>query len=554
MEVEAKFRVPDAALLERLAAAARLVGYDLEASVARSDEDVFLDTADGKLLAAGFYLRRRQNADGVRFALKEIAAAHDDGVLRREEHELRAAADVPVPEWPRGPLRRRVHGIVGDEELVPLLKLEQQRRTRRVGLEGRAVAELSLDVVAARAGSRARRWYEVELELLPGGTEDDLVVLREALRDVWGLVPETRSKFERALEADAASRVVEDAHGAPVDAPPAPAVTPLPEAATADRKGPRIALGDPMAAAAVAVMRLHLEKMLRHESGTIAGDDPEELHDMRVATRRLRMALRLFAGHLDGEKMRPVLKGLRQTGRALGAVRDLDVFREKTQGYVERLPAARRAELDPLLAALRTEYDARRAEMVAHLQGSPYRSFVERAGALLAGPPAALAAPGGLVDARVREALPSLLCDDLAAVLVAGGLIVGPSAPLAHFHQLRIAGKALRYTLEFFEGPLGDGAEPLIETMKGLQDHLGDLQDAVVSCGIVRDVLTWGSWTPASTSPPVHTDIVVAPGLARYLVARQEEMERLVTTFPDAWAGFAGGEVGARLTELLARL
>ncbi len=210
MEIEAKFRVPDAALLERLAAAARLVGYDLERPAARRDDDVFLDTADRRLLAAGYYLRRRENADGVRITLKQLATASDDGVLRREEFELRAAADVPASEWPRGPLRDRVLGLAGPEALVPFLELAQERRTRRVGMDGRVVAELSLDVVSARAGSRTRRWYEVELELLPGGSEEDLAVLSAALREVWGLVPESRSKFERALalsgDQDDASR------------------------------------------------------------------------------------------------------------------------------------------------------------------------------------------------------------------------------------------------------------------------------------------------------------------------------------------------------------
>jgi len=199
VEVEAKFRVSDEALLERLAVAPRLVGYDLEAPAARHDEDVFLDTPDRHLLGAGFYLRRRENEEGVRIALKQIATAAADGVLRREEHELRVAADVPVRDWPRGALKARVRGVIGDAELAPILTLTQDRRTRRVGLDGRPVAELSLDAVVVRAGSRKRRWYEVEVEVIGDGTEEDLAVLGAALREVWGLAPERRSKFERAL-------------------------------------------------------------------------------------------------------------------------------------------------------------------------------------------------------------------------------------------------------------------------------------------------------------------------------------------------------------------
>ena len=569
MEVEAKFRVSDAALLERLATAPRLVGYDLEAPAARHDQDVFLDTADRRLLAAGFYLRRRENADGVRITLKQIAPAHDDGVLRREEHELRAAADVPVLEWPRGPLRDRLLGLIGEEALSPVLELGQQRRTRRVGLDGRVVAELSLDEVAARAGARVRRWYEAEIELLPDGTEEDLVALGAALREVWGLAPESRSKFERALapSGDGEPPAPREAEAAPVpetapvaeEGPETPAAGAAeaawsPGAAQARRKRPAVSGDDSMVGAAVTVMRLHYAKMLAHEDGTRAGDDSEELHDMRVATRRLRMALRLFADYLDADTMRPVLKGLRRTGRTLGAVRDLDVFHEKTQRYIASLPRARRGELDPLLAAWQIEYDARRSALVTYLDGRRYRRFVEGLGALLTGPPEALAAPGAPNGPTVRQVLPALLHRDLADVLAAGSLVDGAGTPLKRFHELRIAGKALRYTLEFFEAPLGRGSKPLIESVKLLQDHLGDLQDAVVSCGIVRDVLTWGSWTPAAAASPAHTDIVLAPGLGRYLVARQDEMDILVATFPEVWPRVAGEEFGGRLAALLARL
>jgi CHAD domain-containing protein len=605
VEVEAKFRVPDPSRLDRLASAPRIVGYDLDAPIARHDSDTFLDTADRRLLAAGYYLRRRENADGVRITLKRIATA-ENGVLRREELEQRAAADVPLAEWPRGPLRERVMVVAAGADLVPLLTLAQDRRTRVVRRVGAPVAELSLDAVTVSAGGRDERWFEVEAELVGDGGDDDLAKLSEALREVWDLTPEPSSKFARALAAlDRAARVdapetapakprrkggstpkaeattqapptlkadatseAASASGEAVAAQVAVAEGPSeiesgearegaawrPRAAEARRKRPPIRGDDSMVEAAVAVMRLHYAKMLAHQKGTRAGDDPEELHDMRVATRRLRMAVRLFTDHLDADTMRPVLKGLRRTGRTLGAVRDLDVFREKTIRYVEGLPRSRRSELRPLLDAWQVEYDARRAEMVAYLEGRRYGRFVEYFGALLAGPPDALAAAGEGQGAKASQVLPALLHRDLADVLAAGSLVDGAGTPLKRFHELRIAGKALRYTLEFFEMPLGRGARPLIEATKTLQDHLGDLQDAVVSCGIVRDVLTWGTWAREAAEPPRHTDIVLAPGLCRYLVARQNEMERLVVTFPEVWPAVAGEQFGGRLAGLLARL
>ncbi len=69
--------------------------------------DTFLDTPDRRLLAAGYYFRRRETGDGVRLTLKQLVTP-TDGVMRREEIEALVAADVPVAEWPAGELRERV--------------------------------------------------------------------------------------------------------------------------------------------------------------------------------------------------------------------------------------------------------------------------------------------------------------------------------------------------------------------------------------------------------------------------------------------------------------
>ena len=84
-----------------------------------------------------------------------------------------------------------------------------------------------------------------------------------------------------------------------------------------------------MARAAQKTLAFHFARVGEHESGTLEGTDIEELHDMRVATRRMRAALRIFDGYLDPQDVRPLLKGLRRTGRALGTVRDLDVAGER---------------------------------------------------------------------------------------------------------------------------------------------------------------------------------------------------------------------------------
>lgn len=637
MEIEAKFSVPDVAALARLEVVPVLAGYQVEAGKRRHDRDTFLDTADRRFLAAGYYLRRRETSGGVRFTLKQLVS-DATGVLRREELEALVAADVPPAEWAPGELRERVRSIGGDAPLEPLLRFDQERLARRVFDGGREVAELSLDrVFPDDAGGRG--WFEAELELRADGTDDDLGRLTSALRAVCPLEPESRSKFARALETAevrasrrAGHRLLSSTErplheyeacgagargrravallaldegltqveagcraglsdrrvrywlaryrregvaiygGTPLGKPPvalvaeeaaahATAVETDPAVgavmgASASKKRPDIEPTDTMTAAAVNTLRFHLARMLEHEEGTRLGEDPEELHDMRVSTRRMRMAFRVFADYLDRETVRPVLKGLRRTGDTLGAVRDLDVFYEKTCRYRDGLPEERAGELDRLLEAWCAERELQREHLVSYLDGERYRRFVETTMELLDGPLECLAphVSGGPRPQRVSQVLPGILYKDMAVIWAFEGQIDGLETPLARFHALRKACKGLRYTLEFFEGVLGPGSRSLIKTVKGMQDHLGDLQDAVVTCGILRDFITWGEWRHHGHTLPEPTELIVAPGVVRYMAARQEEMERLVLGFPDVWPTVAGVDFSRELATVIAEI
>ena len=198
MEVEAKFLVPDESTLARLIETVSLAGCDVEPGEARRDVDTFLDTPDRRLLAAGYYFRRRETDDGVRLTLKHGRAVY--GVLRREEIEALVAADVPIAEWPAGELRQRVEQLTGGEPLEAMLTLSQVRVARVVRRGRREIAELSLDRVTATAPDGDRGWLEAEVEARGRGAEADVAALATELRDEWGLVPEGRAKFTRALE------------------------------------------------------------------------------------------------------------------------------------------------------------------------------------------------------------------------------------------------------------------------------------------------------------------------------------------------------------------
>ena len=99
---------------------------------------------------------------------------------------------------------------------------------------------------------------------------------------------------------------------------------------------------------------------------------------MRVATRRMRAALRVFADYLDAAEYKPFLRMVRMTGRELGAVRDLDVFRIKTQAYVDSLLPEEQSGLDPLMDAWAAERERARGELIEYLDSDRYQRFKEK--------------------------------------------------------------------------------------------------------------------------------------------------------------------------------
>ena len=321
---------------------------------------------------------------------------------------------------------------------------------------------------------------------------------------------------------------------------------------------PGIRKSDTMAEAAFKMLRFQFDRMLDHEAGTREGGDIEDLHDMRVATRRMRAALRVFGPYLDAGVMRPIDRGLRRTGRTLGAVRDLDVFYEKTMVYLNALPESRRGDLDPLLAVWQERRDHARGAMIDYLDGARYPRFVEAFKALFDDPGRAslgyIDDDGEARPHRVAHVLPAVLYDRVAGVWAYDDVIAGHDTPLVRFHRLRIAGKAMRYTFEFFEEVLGPDAKPLIAATKEMQDHLGDLQDAVVTCNVLRNFLAWGAWEPPAANARHALAMIVAPGVATYLAARQEELNRLVDTFPQMWVKIRGDGFSRRLAKVVGEL
>ncbi|MCI0520991.1 MAG: CHAD domain-containing protein [Chloroflexi bacterium] len=315
--------------------------------------------------------------------------------------------------------------------------------------------------------------------------------------------------------------------------------------------GPGLLPDDSLAEAGRKVWRYQLAHMLLHQAGTLAGEDAEELHDMRVATRRMRAAFEVFGAAFKPKPMLERLRGLRAAGRALGRVRDLDVFMENARRYQAGLPEAQRGELQPLLAAWMEERESARQQMSAYLQGPKYRDFTLAFHAFANTPrmsvlPLSVEQP---IPYLVRDAVPALVYTRLAAVRAFDALL--DSATLEQFHALRIEFKKLRYTVEYFREVLGEEAKLVIGEIKIMQDHLGELNDAQVAAQILREFLV--RWDALQDAQPVaqrrKPDAILA-----YLASRYEERQRLMLSFDKAWERFNRAELRQALAKAVAVL
>ena len=316
-------------------------------------------------------------------------------------------------------------------------------------------------------------------------------------------------------------------------------------------ESPGVEPDDPIAEAGRKVLRYHFAEMLRHEEGTRQGEDIEELHDMRVATRRMRAAFEVFEGAFKSKAIKVHRRGLKEAGRTLGNVRDLDVFMEKAQKYLETLPEGHRQGLEPLLSAWDEQREVARAEMLAYLDGEKYQNF-KMVFLKFLNTPGAGAQPvpeDKPVPHLVRHVVPILVYTQLANVRAFNSIL--STASIDQLHALRIEFKRLRYTVEFFREVLAEESKQVIKDIKELQDHLGDLNDARVACEILREFLD--HWEDRQVQLPVSERKNPEPIVA-YLAAKHAERHNLMISFPQAWERFEQPEFHHNLALAIAAL
>jgi CHAD domain-containing protein len=423
--------------------------------------DSYVDSDDWRIARAGFVVRTRRRGRSDEITLKDSRPAEGNGLRQRLE-----VTEVMPPSGldalgSDGPVGRRLRAIVGARRLHEVLQVRTRRRPFALRVAGVDVAEIALDdtMIVVGNGQKPMQLRRVEVEVHPDWL-DPLEPIVEQLRMSCGLQPARLSKFEAGLLA-----LGEEIPGSP------------------DLGSTDISSTSTMGDLAFAVVRRQLAVLRSKEPGTRLGEDPEELHDMRVATRRLRAALSLFGGVLP-VRAQVFREELGWLARLLGAVRDLDVQLEGLGTMSSSvLNAALGPELggtDPLAelaALLEGEREAARTDMLEGLdsvrwdrlakgltvmaqQGPARRSLATREPAEIGLPDLVLARHDKVIKAAKRAKRTGVVTD---------------------FHALRIRCKRLRYALEFSGEVYGGRTSRYVRELTVLQGELGEMQDAEVA-------------------------------------------------------------------------
>jgi CHAD domain-containing protein len=215
-------------------------------------------------------------------------------------------------------------------------------------------------------------------------------------------------------------------------------------------------------------LRHQLDEIERHDPGTRFGRDPESLHDMRVAVRRLRALLR--AGRkLVATDTHELNVRLKELGRVLGEVRDLDVLLERLEEEASELPGEDARLGRALLAGMRTERSCARARLLGALRSDEYLALLDDTGRMIE-----------TLEPSGSETTLDRLADRAFAKLGKAVDELSDEPADEELHAVRKIGKRARYAAELAD------RKDFVKQAKKLQDVLGEHQDAVVSAEQLR--------------------------------------------------------------------
>jgi len=404
----------------------RLGGPQLET---RFFTSTYHDTPELLLAKCGITLRRRLERGTNAWQLKLPVDAG------RQEIEA-----LGPPAHPPAEIADLLFAVTGRYELVPVATLQ----TRRSGVRfenGSGTAEVVFDAVAVMEGQRvATSFTEIEVELTSG----DATVLKAAekrLRKLGAKRSDGRTKLARALGlAPTAARRFDS-----------------------DEEQLRSFFAE------------QYHAILAADPGVRLGEDPEAVHKLRVAVRRLRAVLRTAQPFLVAEWVDGLRDELAWLGGALGPLRDDDVMLERLRTDATGLPDEDCEALAKVISLVETERESARVAALAALTDDRYLGLLGTLETATRELP--------LLDMTLR--LDTLALKELRRLEKVLALLDDDSSDEA-MHAARIRGKRARYAAELAGPARGKRAQTLIARLKDLQDVLGDHNDGVVAEGRLR--------------------------------------------------------------------
>jgi triphosphatase len=457
-EVEWQLACSDLASVRQwLQTHASIQGLSVEPRLTLEIHDTYFDTSDWRIYRAGFALRIRVVSGVSEVTLKSLHSASPQVADRRELTENLRTPDAKLIAQCTGPVGSRVQAVVGIHTLQPLFEVRtaRQRFIVRAAGEHQDLGEIALDETSvARPDGEARTHTQrVEVEALTDAHEA-LEALVQELRSGCALERSTDSKFALGLAAAALTPVI------PLQ------FAPVTIDATMN-----------IEAVARANLRRYLNAWMVHEPAARLGDDPEELHDLRLAMRRLHACLSFFRPYLPDP-----LTGIRTTLKTLlavlGEARDFDIALCELQVSSLGITEADRNCIEELERHLISQRVQARARMLNALDLETVQRAVDTlAEAALESPlPTSDAAAGPLTLTIV----PALIRTRYKKLRQRAARLDSHSS-VDDYHKVRSRVKKLRYALETVSVLYGKPADEMLRALQRLQEKLGVQHDADVA-------------------------------------------------------------------------
>jgi CHAD domain-containing protein len=404
----------------------------------------YYDTRDLRLARAGVSLRHRVG-DEPPWTVKLPDDESGPAMSRREIPFDGPAGTIPAPA--AGLVRAYARG----EALVPVARLKTERSRLGLTVDGAMVAEIADDEVSVYHGRRlASRFREIEVEVESEAPDRLLPAVVDRLRRAGAGAPDKTPKVVRALGPRA--------------------LEPLPGGAIA--VGPDSTVGEVVQAAIANA----LGRIVAHDPGVRLGDDPEDVHQARVGTRRLRSDLRTFRARLDPEWVAGLREEAGWLAGLLGEVRDTEVLMERLELQAATLPKDDALAASPIIARLGREREAARERLLEGMDGPRYIALLDRLTEAAQEPRFA----GAEAGQRAADALPPLVSRPWSRLNKAVRAL--PEIPAdEELHAVRILAKHTRYAAEATAGVIGKPASAFAKQIAAVQTVLGDHQDACVT-------------------------------------------------------------------------